>query len=122
MSPRIPPQAPPAFKHTPQILLEETRAIIESSRRLEDGIARDVKPEEATFENVLGIMAKDEDVTALKSRIIGFYQYVSEDKALRDASSQAEKELEVGDSLSIQHFQLKACVLDGVLISVTGRG
>ncbi|RPB29709.1 zincin [Terfezia boudieri ATCC MYA-4762] len=94
MSPRIPPQAPPAFKHTPQSLLEETRAIIEKSRTLEDGLVRDVKLEEATFENVLGIMARDEDEAGLKSRIIGFYQYVSEDKALRDASSQADKELE----------------------------
>jgi len=95
MSPRIPPQAPPAFRYTPQNLLEETKAIIEKSRKLEDEIARGVKPEEATFENVLGVMAEDENEVELKKRIIGFYQYVSANEALRDASSQADKELEV---------------------------
>lgn len=95
MSPRVPPQAPPAFKYTRTSLGEEAKAIIERSRTLEDEIVKTVKAEEATFENVLRLMAQDEDEAALETRIIGFYQYVSGDKALRDASSTAEKELEV---------------------------
>lgn len=111
MSPRIPPQAPPEFKYTPQSLLEETRAIIKNSRNVEDEIARDVKPEGATFDNVLGVIVEDENRAALKSRIIGFYQYVSGNKALRDASSQAEKELEVCGLLSMQIFYRKPAIL-----------
>lgn len=95
MSLRVPPQAPPTFKHTPQSLLDETRAIIERSRSIENETVRDIRLEEATFDNVLGPMAEDENNSALQTRIIGFYQYVSEDKDLRDASSMAEKELEV---------------------------
>ena len=56
---------------------------------------RDVRLEEATFDNVLRPMADDENNSALQTRIIGFYQYVSENKDLRDASSTADKELEV---------------------------
>lgn len=56
---------------------------------------RDVRLGEATFDNVLRPMADDENNSALQTRIIGFYQYVSENKDLRDASSTADKELEV---------------------------
>ena len=58
MSLRDPPQAPPTFKHTPQSLLDETRAIIERSRKIEDQIVRNVKLEEATFDNVLTKMSR----------------------------------------------------------------
>lgn len=51
--------------------------------------------EEATFDNVLRPIANNENSSNLLKKIIGFYQYVSEDKDLRDASSTAEKELEV---------------------------
>ena len=95
MSLRVPPQAPPTFKHTPQSLLEETRLIIERSKEIEDETVRGIKLEEATFDNVLRPMAEDENNSALQTRIIGFYQYVSENKDLRDASSTAEKKLEV---------------------------
>ena len=95
MSLRVPPQAPPTFKHTPQSLFDETKAIIERSKKIEDETVRDVRLEGATFDNVLRPMAEDENNSALQTRIIGFYQYVSENKDLRDASSTADKELEV---------------------------
>ncbi|KAF8465345.1 peptidase family M3 [Kalaharituber pfeilii] len=94
MTPRAPPQAPPSFTHTPQSLLSETRDLIAKSRALEDEIAAKYTPENATFENVLKVFADDESDMALKTHIIGFYQYVSPNQELRDASSTAEKELE----------------------------
>ena len=95
MSLRVPPQEPPLFQYTPQTLLGDTKAIIETSRKLVDSIIRDVKLEDATFQNVLQVMAEDENETSLKSNIIGFYRYVSGSKELREASTTAKKELEV---------------------------
>ena len=56
-----------------------------------DGLARDVKEDDATFGNVLKPMAlqDNEDDTA----ILTFYQAVSEEQSLRDASTEAQKQL-----------------------------
>lgn len=75
--------------------MDDTRAIIKRSRTIEDETVKDIRLEEATFDNVLMPMANDENSVALQKNIIGFYQHVSENKDLRDASSMAEKELEV---------------------------
>jgi metallopeptidase MepB len=56
-----------------------------------DKMVQNVKPEQATFENTVLPMALDENESSLSSRIIGFYQAVSTDKGLRDASTEAEK-------------------------------
>jgi len=64
-----------------------------------DRIAAEVNPENASFETVVLPMAIDENEGSLESRIIGFYQAVSTDKALRDASTEAEK---IMDEFSIE--------------------
>lgn len=56
-----------------------------------DGIVGSVKADDASFQNVVLPMAYDENDGSLDARIIGFYQAVSTDKALRDASTEAEK-------------------------------
>lgn len=93
------PNPPPAprFAHTPETLKKDTHRIIEISRKLEDTLAAEITPESATFENVVRRLAEDENYTGLDTAILGFYQYVSTDKALRDASSESEKELQVGN-------------------------
>ncbi|OAX82572.1 hypothetical protein ACJ72_03077 [Emergomyces africanus] len=88
---RNPPQAPPVFTATPSSLIADTKRIIESSRKVQDTIAANVTADEATFAKVLLPMAQDENVMALESHILGFYQAVSIDSKLRDASSEAEK-------------------------------
>ena len=57
------PDPPPAprFVHTPQSLLESTKRIIDHSRSIEDRVAREVTPENATFDSVLGPVAEDEN-------------------------------------------------------------
>jgi len=91
------PDPPPApkFTHTPDTVLSVTRRLIDSSRALEDGIAKDVTPDNATFDVVLKPLAEGENEMGLEAPIVGFYQYVSTDKHLRDASSEAEKLLDV---------------------------
>ncbi|KAI9692965.1 MAG: hypothetical protein M1822_004960 [Bathelium mastoideum] len=86
-----PPQAPPCFNATPQSLLADTKRLIAHNQKVQDDIVRDVKPEGATFENTVLPMARVDDEEALESHVIGFYQAISTDKALRDASTEAEK-------------------------------
>jgi len=60
-------------------------------RNMMDKVVQDVKSESATFENTVLPMALDENESDLSSRVIAFYQAVSTDKGLRDASTEAEK-------------------------------
>jgi len=89
-----PPQAPPLFTHTPQSLLQDTERLLSQSKALQDKIVSDVTAESATFQNVELPFAHDENEIALQSHIIGFYQAVSTDAALRDASTEAEKKMD----------------------------
>ncbi|KAK3082303.1 hypothetical protein LTS18_007859 [Coniosporium uncinatum] len=85
-----PPQKPPVFTGTPESLLEDTKRLLDKSKSIQDAIAN-VPLDEAKFSNVLLPSARDDNVMSLETRIIGFYQAVSTDKALRDASTEAEK-------------------------------
>lgn len=96
---KTPPQAPPLFTATKDSLVDDARKLCSSTRHLLDKLAKDVKPSEAVFENVLIPIAQDEDAAGLTSRIIGFYQAVSTDSELRDASSKAE---EIMDEFNIE--------------------
>lgn len=93
-----PPQPAPDFTHTPESLISATKSLIERSRKIENTIAKEITPETATFNNVLKPLADDEGDMSLEAHILGFYQYVSTDKALRDASSEAEKLMDVSIS------------------------
>lgn len=94
-----PPQAPPLFTGTPSSLIEDTKRIIEKSRGVEDKIVAEIKPEDASFKNTMLPLAADEDQGALETHIIGFYQSVSTNQELRDASTKAE---EMMDDFSIE--------------------
>lgn len=86
-----PPQAPPLFTGTPSSIVEDTKKIIEKSRQVQDRIVAHVKPDQANFEDVMLPMANDENSAALDTHILGFYQAVSTNQALRDASTEADK-------------------------------
>jgi metallopeptidase MepB len=94
-----PPQAPPLFTATATGLIEDAKRICENSRSILDKIAKEVTPETATFANVVLPIAEDENTSGLQTRIIGFYQAVSGDSKLRDASSKAE---EIMDEFGIE--------------------
>ena len=59
----------------------------------------EVKPEDASFENTMLPLAADENQGGLENHIIGFYQSVSTNQELRDASTKAE---EMMDDFSIE--------------------
>ncbi|KAK9418427.1 putative Peptidase M3A/M3B catalytic domain-containing protein [Seiridium unicorne] len=86
-----PPQAPPTFTGTKESIVSDAKALCDSTRSLLDKLAADVPVDQASFKKVLKPVAKDEDESGLSGRILGFYQYVSGDAQLRDASSEAEK-------------------------------
>ncbi|KAL1969834.1 hypothetical protein VTN77DRAFT_7343 [Rasamsonia byssochlamydoides] len=91
---RTPPQAPPVFTATPTSIIEDTKRLIERSRKVQDQVAANVQPETATFANVMLPLAHDENAMTLEAHILAFYQAVSTDQKLRDASSEAEKLLD----------------------------
>lgn len=90
-----PPQAPPLFTGTKESIVADAKALCDRTRSLLDSLVVKIKPDEdpasATFESVLRPQTEDENESSLSSRILGFYQYVSGDSALRDASTEAEK-------------------------------
>lgn len=84
---------------TPKSIIEDTKKMIEKSRSLENSIVAEVKAQDASFKNVMLPMALDENDIGLISHIMGFYQSVSTDQAVRDASTEAE---ELMDDFSIE--------------------
>lgn len=89
-----PPQAPPAFIGTKDSIIGDAKAICETTRSLLDKIVADIPADKATFTSVLAPTAEDENETQLKNRILTFYQYVSGNADLRNASTEADKILE----------------------------
>jgi metallopeptidase MepB len=96
---RKPPQAPPLFTATPSSIIDDTKKFIDVSRKLTDDIVAQVKEQDATFAKVVLPMAHDENRQALVAHILGFYQSVSTNQELRDASTEAEKMM---DEFSIE--------------------
>lgn len=88
---RTPPQAPPLFTHTPESLLKDTDRCLGESKALQDRIVGEVKPGSATFKDVLLPFAQDDNSKSLEMDILCFYQYISTNEKLREASSEAEK-------------------------------
>lgn len=86
-----PPQAPPSFTATPDSIVADTKSMLASSKQVTDDIVGRISLKDAAFKNVLLPMANDENQQTLKAHILGFYQSVSTDQALRDASTEAEK-------------------------------
>lgn len=88
---RTPPQAPPVFTGTPSSIIEDTKRLIEQSRRVQDTIVERVKPGNASFKDVLTPLATDENLISLDSHVLSFYQAVSANAELRNASTEAER-------------------------------
>ena len=90
-----PPQAPPLFTGTKESIVADSKALCDTTRSLLDSLVAGIKPAEdaaaATFDSVMRPQAEDENQSSLSARVLGFYQYVSGDSALRDASTEAEK-------------------------------
>ncbi|RFU26765.1 hypothetical protein B7463_g9574, partial [Scytalidium lignicola] len=91
---QMPPQAPPVFTATPISIINDTRRLIERSCKVQNKVAEDVRPNTATFANVLVPLAHAENAMAVEAHVLSFYKVVSPDSKLRDASSEAQKLLD----------------------------
>lgn len=58
---------------------------------MEDSLVKNIKLSDATFADVLLPMAQDENEMGLEGPTLGFYQSVSTNKELRDASTEADQ-------------------------------
>ncbi|KAH8680708.1 peptidase family M3 [Xylariales sp. PMI_506] len=96
---RNPPQAPPTFTGTKESIVADANALCDSTRKVLDTVVADIPADKASFASVLKPIVEDEDHAALSGRILGFYQYVSGDAELRNASTEAEK---IMDDFSIE--------------------
>lgn len=96
---RKPPQAPPLFTGTKESIVADAKSLCDSTRSLLDKIVADESADKGTFTSVLLPQLLDENEVGLTARILGFYQYVSANEALRGASTEAEKVL---DEFSIE--------------------
>ena len=88
---RNPPQAPPVFTIGAEQIVDETKKICDTTKSILDKVVADVSPEKATFDNVLEPILIDDNKSSTRSRILTFFQHVSTDAALREASTEAEK-------------------------------
>ncbi len=88
-----PPQAPRTFSATAESILADSKRIREGTRALLDRLVATVSPEAATFENVLRPIAEDENQRLALCGVLDIYQKVSTDRAIREASSEAEREM-----------------------------
>ena len=86
-----PSQAPFTFTATPGSIINDAKRIIEMSRMALDDIVKTIRPQEATFANVMLPLVQSENAFKLESHILQFYQHVSMDKEIRDRSAEAEK-------------------------------
>ncbi|KAK0112767.1 hypothetical protein ONS95_014501 [Cadophora gregata] len=87
---QTPSQSPHRFTGTPKSIIDDAKRII-ASRKAQEQIVKNVRQEEATFANVLLPLMRAENTFKLNSHILQFYQHVSLDKDIRDASAEAEK-------------------------------
>lgn len=88
---RIPPQPAPRWTITADDITRKAEQIIQENRAVDDKIAQEANP---TFENVFLRAAKVEDEQQTVISPLTFYQRVSPDAALREASTKAEEILE----------------------------
>ncbi|ANB13623.1 Prd1p [Sugiyamaella lignohabitans] len=88
---RQPPVAPLRWEITADEIKERQEALLARSKKIEDEIAAEENP---TFENVILKYALNENDIINEQCILGFYHHVSADKALREASADAEEKIE----------------------------
>jgi metallopeptidase MepB len=91
-----PPQAPPIFTVDPESLITAAKTLKDRKRNLLENIIAEITVEEARFENVLLPIERFNDVSSRLEYIIGFYQHVSMNKSLSDASATAERTMNEG--------------------------
>ncbi|KAG8887004.1 hypothetical protein FRB98_000687 [Tulasnella sp. 332] len=99
-----PPQPPLEWKDQPAGVLDKTHELIKKSRSLQDTIAA-LESAQCNFDTVFKALSLHEAEVDNQSEPLSFYQNVSPDEKLRDASNDAEKLLrDFGIESSMQFY------------------
>ncbi|CAK7207857.1 metalloendopeptidase [Sporothrix eucalyptigena] len=119
-----PPQAPPTFTGTKESIVADAKAICDRTRAILDKVVADVPPvadaSKTTFDAVVRPQIDDENDVSLSAHILGFYQYVSADSELRDASTEATRLMdEFGIECNMREDVFK--VVDAVVQTYGGK-
>ena len=85
------PQPPVELDCTPSSLIEESKAIIAQTNKVWDNIVAAVKPEDASFTNVILPIIQDENVRMAKGSPLRFYGSTAVAEDLRKAGNEAIK-------------------------------
>lgn len=93
--PPIPPIAPPSWNFSPTDLASQTRASIAMTTSLLDSIVS-LQKEDRTFKNVVRPIGFREGEQVQETNPLTFLQNVDPRKEMREASIQADKEVQVG--------------------------
>ncbi|KAK9470156.1 uncharacterized protein V1510DRAFT_423861 [Dipodascopsis tothii] len=105
MAHKFPPQAAPSWNLTAEQITAENEACMKALKQTYDEVAAETAP---TFDNVIKKMALENGVQGRKTNLVTFFQHVSTDKALRDASSaagEALREFEIEESMREDVFK-----------------
>jgi metallopeptidase MepB len=86
----MPPQAPPNFNHNPATVMAGIRAILDKTRKIQDEIVSNIRPENANFNNVLLPLAEDENYTVALKKLFKFFSSTSTSEELRNASNESD--------------------------------
>ena len=86
-----PPQPPPLFTKDASTIIPHVERLITQSRKVQEHILGTVTPETAPFANVILPLAHNQNSVFRELPVLGFYEAVSTDPGLSEASTQAKK-------------------------------
>ncbi|THY51103.1 metallopeptidase MepB, partial [Aureobasidium pullulans] len=86
-----PPQPPPLFTRDASTIIPHVERLITQTRKVQEHILSTVTPETATFANVILPLAHNQNSVSRELPVLGFYEVVSTDPGLSEASTQAKK-------------------------------
>ncbi|THY38769.1 metallopeptidase MepB, partial [Aureobasidium pullulans] len=86
-----PPQPPPLFTRDAITIIPHVKRLITQTRKVQEHILSTVTPETATFDNVILPLAHNQNSVSRELPVLGFYEAVSTDPGLSEASTQAKK-------------------------------
>lgn len=116
------------FNNSPEDIEKLASELISNTKTVYDGVAA-VKPEECNFDKVIAPIAVSENENFSQQTMCSFMKYVSPDKAVRDASTDATKKIQVScfwmcrycdcaEQKKYQDFQIELSMREDVYKSV----
>lgn len=110
-----PPQLPLRFPAEPEYLLEQAQKAIDASRQAQDDIVDRIKPEDATFDDVLLPLMHAENIYTNNYFLLRHPKDLTADEKLREANRQVEKltdKYAVESAMREDVFRLVQAVVD----------